>query len=230
MDVGKHPVELITAMEAEHLGCCIDQAIPGAIKPVGRSEKTNLTEQGVLAGTWAKKNMHAFWKWQANQRTYKDVMKLCMEKIRRAKLELNLAIDIKDNKTCFYKYICNKRAKEYRILYWMQGLKIMIENEKRLMPLVPYLPEFLRVRSIIIWVFGVHRSLSWKRGMESPHILRGHTISHLLSPFDTCWSMVPNRIHPSGKIKWYSDLILHWGQWLLGPSNIGMPILQKPSG
>lgn len=50
---------------------------------------------------------------------------------------------------------------------------------------MPYLPEFLRVRPIIIWVFGVHRSPSWKRGMESPYILRGHTVSHLLCRFNT---------------------------------------------
>ena len=42
-------------------------------------------------------------------------MRLCREKIRRAKaqLELNLATAVKDNKKCFYKYISNKRrAKE----------------------------------------------------------------------------------------------------------------------
>ena len=42
-------------------------------------------------------------------------MRLCREKIRRAKaqLELNLATAVKDNKECFYKYISNKRrAKE----------------------------------------------------------------------------------------------------------------------
>jgi len=38
-------------------------------------------------------------------------VKLCREKIRRAKtqLELNMATAVKGNKKCFYKYICNKR-------------------------------------------------------------------------------------------------------------------------
>ena len=42
-------------------------------------------------------------------------MRLCREKIRKAKaqLELNLATAIKDNKKGFYKYISNnRRAKE----------------------------------------------------------------------------------------------------------------------
>lgn len=69
--------------------------------------KTSLAEQGVLAGTCEKK-VHDLWKkGQANQKAYKDVVRLCREKIRRAKLELNLATDIKDDGKCFYKYISN---------------------------------------------------------------------------------------------------------------------------
>ena len=52
---------------------------------------------------------------QATQEDYKDVGRLCKEKIRRAKaqLELNLATAVKDNKKCFYKYNNNRRrAKE----------------------------------------------------------------------------------------------------------------------
>jgi len=55
--------------------------------------------------------------WKKGQPTqdYEDAVRLCREKIRRtkAKLELNLAAAIKDNKNSFYKYINNKmRAKE----------------------------------------------------------------------------------------------------------------------
>jgi len=50
-------------------------------------------------------------KGQATQEDYKDIMRLCREKVRRAEaqLELSLATPIKDNKKCFYKYISNKR-------------------------------------------------------------------------------------------------------------------------
>jgi len=41
-------------------------------------------------------------------------MRLCREKVRGAKaqLELSLATAVKDNKKCFYKYIRNKRRKK----------------------------------------------------------------------------------------------------------------------
>ncbi|KAK4824994.1 hypothetical protein QYF61_022520 [Mycteria americana] len=63
-----------------------------------------------------KRRVYDLWKkGQATQEDYRDVMRLCREKIRRAKaqLELNLATAVKDNKKCFYKYISNRRrAKE----------------------------------------------------------------------------------------------------------------------
>ena len=45
------------------------------------------------------------------QEDYKDVVRLCREKIRKAKaqLELKLAATVKDNKKCFYKCISDKR-------------------------------------------------------------------------------------------------------------------------
>ena len=79
-------------------------------------KKTILAEQRALAGTQEKKeSLRPSEEGQATQEDYKDVVRLCREKIRRAKaqLELNLATAIKDNKKCFYKYISNKRrAKE----------------------------------------------------------------------------------------------------------------------
>ena len=51
----------------------------------------------------------------ATQEDYKDVVKLCREKNRRAKaqLERSLTTAAKDNTNYFYKYISNKRrAKE----------------------------------------------------------------------------------------------------------------------
>ncbi|KAK4826466.1 LOW QUALITY PROTEIN: hypothetical protein QYF61_009193 [Mycteria americana] len=63
-----------------------------------------------------KRRVYDLWKkgW-ATQEDYKGVARLCREKIRRAKaeLELNLAAAVKDNKKHFFKYISSKRrAKE----------------------------------------------------------------------------------------------------------------------
>ncbi|KAK4828143.1 hypothetical protein QYF61_023959 [Mycteria americana] len=63
-----------------------------------------------------RKRVYDLWKKaQATQEDYKGVARLCREKIRRAKaeLELNLATAVKDKKNHFFKYISSKRrAKE----------------------------------------------------------------------------------------------------------------------
>ena len=59
-----------------------------------------------------KKRIYLLWKKrQATWKEYKEVVKMCREKIRKAKaqLELNLAAGVKENKKLFYKYINSKR-------------------------------------------------------------------------------------------------------------------------
>lgn len=59
-----------------------------------------------------KKRVYNLWKrGQVTREDYKDVARLCRDKIRKAKahLELSLATAIKDNKKGFYKYINTKR-------------------------------------------------------------------------------------------------------------------------
>ena len=59
-----------------------------------------------------KKRIYLLWKkGRATQKEYKEVVKMCREKIRKAKaqLELNLATGVKGNKKLFYKYISSKR-------------------------------------------------------------------------------------------------------------------------
>ena len=59
-----------------------------------------------------KKRIYLLWKKRrATQKEYKEVVKMCREKIRKAKaqLELKLAAGVKGNKKLFYKYINSKR-------------------------------------------------------------------------------------------------------------------------
>ena len=68
-----------------------------------------------------KKRNYLLWKkGRATQKEYREVVKMCREKIRKAKaqLELNLAAGVKRNKKPFYKYINSKRR--IFILYWMR--------------------------------------------------------------------------------------------------------------
>jgi len=71
-------------------------------KPVGK--KTDLAEQGSLAGTQKKMRIYELWKKrQATRENCKGVVRLCREKIRRAKaqLELNLASAVKGDKNVY---------------------------------------------------------------------------------------------------------------------------------
>ena len=82
-----------------------------------------------------KKEVYNLWKrgW-ATQEDYKDVARLCRDKIRKAKahLELNLATAVKDNKKCFYKYINTKRRTKEN-LYPLLDAKgnLVIKDEEK---------------------------------------------------------------------------------------------------
>lgn len=82
-----------------------------------------------------KKRIYDLWKkGQAIQEDYKDVGSLCRKKIRRTKdeLEFNLPAAIKDNKTCFYQYISNKRrSKENLHPLLEKGVNTVTKDEKR---------------------------------------------------------------------------------------------------
>ena len=70
----------------------------------------------LFGGHQEKSRIYLLWKegWTTRGK-YKEVVRMCKDKIRTAKaqLELNLAVGVKENKTFFYKYIYSKRrAKE----------------------------------------------------------------------------------------------------------------------
>ncbi|KAK4812027.1 LOW QUALITY PROTEIN: hypothetical protein QYF61_025018 [Mycteria americana] len=121
---------------------------------------------------------HGRGKGQATQEDYKDAMRLDREEIRRAKaqLEPNLATAVKDNKTCFYKYISNKRrAKEnlYPLLIAEETYKTSCSPGTQ--------PPELEDRD------GEQN--------EAP-IIQGEMVSDLPHHLDTHKSMGPDGIHP----------------------------------
>ncbi|KAF1590602.1 UNVERIFIED_CONTAM: hypothetical protein FQV16_0005669, partial [Eudyptes robustus] len=147
-----------------------------------------------------KRRVHDLWnKGQATQHDYKDVVRLCREKIRRAKaqLELNLATAIKDNKKCFYKYISNKRqAKENLHPLLDAGENTVTKAEEKAEVLNAFFAS----------VFNSKTSCS--RGTQSPEledshreqneapITQGEMVSDLLHHLDTHRPMGPDGIHP----------------------------------
>ena len=85
---------------------------PGVWKDKPARQKTSLAEQSFGWNSGKRKKVCHLWKkGQGTQEDYKNIVRLCKEKIRKmkAQLELRLASAIKDNKKCFYKYIRNER-------------------------------------------------------------------------------------------------------------------------
>ena len=74
-----------------------------------------------------KRRVYDLWKKrQETQEDYKDVVRLCREKIRRAKaqLELNLATAVKGSKNVSINIVATKGGlRRIAILYWVLGGK-----------------------------------------------------------------------------------------------------------
>ena len=72
-----------------------------------------------------KRRVYDLWKkGQATQEDYRDVVRLCREKIRRVKaqLELNVGTAVKDNKNVSINTLATKgELRRISILYWMRG-------------------------------------------------------------------------------------------------------------
>ncbi|KAK4821440.1 hypothetical protein QYF61_020023 [Mycteria americana] len=112
-----------------------EQAIPRCRKMTQWGRRRAWLNRELWLELRKKRRVYDLWKkGQATQEDYKDVMRLCREKIRRAKdqLELNLATAVKDNKKCFYKYTTNKRrAKENLHPLLDTGRNIVTKDEKK---------------------------------------------------------------------------------------------------
>lgn len=90
----------------------------GAVSPQvlkNEGKEVSLAQQRAFVGTCGERFYNLWKKGKATQQDYKDAVRLCWEKIRRAKAQLGLGLTTgeKDNKKCFCKYISNKlRASE----------------------------------------------------------------------------------------------------------------------
>ena len=89
-----------------------EQAVPLSRKMSRYGRRPAWMNRELFLRLQEKKRIYLLWKkgW-AIRKEYKEVVKMCREKIRKAKarLELNLAAGVKGNKKLFYKYINSKR-------------------------------------------------------------------------------------------------------------------------
>ncbi|KAK4810636.1 LOW QUALITY PROTEIN: hypothetical protein QYF61_007373 [Mycteria americana] len=156
---------------------------------------------------------------------YKGVARLCREKIRRAKteLELNLAAAVKDNKKYFFKYISSKRraTENLQPLVDRGGSIIVTEDEEKSEVLNAFFASVFNSRANCSLGTQPPESEDRDRDQNGAPIIQGEMVSDLLHHLDIHKSMGPDEIHPRVLKELAEELtkplsIIYHQSWLTG--------------
>ncbi|KFQ86553.1 hypothetical protein N337_12956, partial [Phoenicopterus ruber ruber] len=110
-------------------------SIPRCKKTSKGGKRPAWLSRDLLVKLKGKKEMHKQWKQgRVSWEEYRDAARLCRDEVRKAKarLELNLARDTKNNKKAFYRYVNQKRKVKESIppLKSRSGKLVSTDEEK----------------------------------------------------------------------------------------------------
>ncbi|GAB0201721.1 mitochondrial enolase superfamily member 1 [Grus japonensis] len=202
-----------------------EQSVPVCRKTKRRGRRLAWLKRELLLGLREKRRVYHSWKkQQATQEEYRDLVRSCRDKSRKAKaqLQLNLATDVRDNKKCFYKYINNKkRAKE--------NLHPLLDAECNMATKDKEKAEVLNAAFASIFNSQISCPQGIQppeledrdRGQNKPPMIQEEAVHDLLRHLDAHKSMGPQGIHPRVLRELAEELakplsIIYQQSWLTG--------------
>ncbi|KAK4822905.1 hypothetical protein QYF61_023268 [Mycteria americana] len=176
-----------------------ERAVPRCRKTSRRGRRPAWLTRELWLELRKKRRVYDLWKkGQASQEDYKGVARLCREKIRRAKaeLELNLAAAVKDNKKHFFKYISSKRrAKENLQPLVDRGGNTVTKDEEKAKVLNAFFASVFNSRANCSLGTQPPELEDRDGDQNGAPIIQGEMVSDLLHHLGTHKSMGPDEIH-----------------------------------